>query len=201
MKTIIIIDDDLNLAEILSEKIKFIKGYNCIGIFPGPTSYLAADLKADYILLDILMAEMNGLDAIPLIIDRFPKTKILLQSSIDDSDALFTGLRLGAIGYICKGSNQTELAEIFEITQAGGSFISPNIARKMAEFFQSTRTLKESVTTREKDIIDGILEGHSYKMIGDKYAISIDTVRSHIRNLYKKLSINSKAELFNLMRK
>ena len=71
----------------------------------------------------------------------------------------------------------------------------------MADFYQSTRTVAESVTKREKDIIDGILAGHSYKMIGDKYAISIDTVRSHIRNLYKKLSINSKAELFNLMRK
>jgi DNA-binding NarL/FixJ family response regulator len=201
MKTIVIIDDDLNLAEILSEKIKFIKGYNCIGIFPGPTSYLANNLKADYILLDILMPDMSGLDAIPLIIERFPETNILIQTSVDDTDALFTGLKLGAIGYIYKGSTQSELAEIFEITQAGGAFISPNIARKMAEFYHSTRTLTESVTSREKDIIDGILEGYSYKMIGDKYAISIDTVRSHIRNLYQKLSINSKAELFNLMRK
>ncbi len=201
MKTIIIIDDDLDLAEILSEKIKFIKGFNCIGIFPGPTSYLANSIKADYILLDILMSEMNGLDAIPLITERFPETNILIQTSVDDTEALFTGLRLGAIGYIYKGSSQSELAEILKITEAGGAFISPNIARKMADFYQSTRTVAESVTKREKDIIDGILAGHSYKMIGDKYAISIDTVRSHIRNLYKKLSINSKAELFNLMRK
>jgi DNA-binding NarL/FixJ family response regulator len=79
--------------------------------------------------------------------------------------------------------------------------MTPKIARKVMDFFSGKKKVMDNLTEREVEIANTILEGLSYKMIGDKFGISLDTVRAHVKNIYKKLSINSKSQLFNIFKK
>ena len=118
---------------------------------------------------------------------------------MDDATTIFSALKAGAVGYIDKQSFDDNIEEVLESVSNGGAFMTPKIARKVIENFKTPKVT--NLSDRELDVVNGILEGMSYKLIADQNNISIDTVRSHIKNIYKKLSINSKAQLFNLFKR
>ena len=96
MKTIAIIDDDFTLGEILEKRVNDSSAFTSLGAFLGPLSFLEAQIKVDFILLDITMGEMNGIDAIPLILAKYPNTQIVMNSIIDDTEVILKALQLGA---------------------------------------------------------------------------------------------------------
>ena len=108
---------------------------------------------------------------------------------------------LGAVGYVDKQSFESNYEEVFNSIEQGGAYMTARIARRVIQHFQKPKNTLESLTTRENDVVKGILEGMSYKMVADKHQISLDTVRMNIKSIYKKLKINSKGELFRLMSK
>ena len=89
--------------------------------------------------------------------------------------------------------------EVFASIENGGAYMTPKIARMVISFFNNPRTVVEKLTSRENDIVKGILDGLSYKMIADRHEIAIDTVRMNVKKVYRKLRINSKSELFKMM--
>ena len=89
--------------------------------------------------------------------------------------------------------------EVFANIENGGAYMTPKIARMVISYFNNQRGITEKLTNREKDIVNGILDGLSYKMIADRFEIAIDTVRMNIKKVYRKLNINSKSELFKIM--
>lgn len=199
MKQIIIIEDDIHLAHEMQENINSIENMHCRHVFINPIDYLENPIEADIFLLDIVMPEMNGLEMIERILKLYPKSVIIMNTIQDDSETIFKALQLGASGYIDKQSFETKFTEVFECIGNGGAYMTPKIARRVIEFFNNPRTIMQELTVREKDIVNGILDGLSYKMIASKHDLALDTVRMYVKKVYRKLSINSKSELFKMM--
>ncbi len=199
MKKVIIIEDDIHLARLMQESVNEVENIICENVFTNPIEFLKKPIEADVFLLDILMPEMNGIQAIDKILKLFPNASIVMNTIKDDSETIFKSLQLGASGYIDKQSFEMNFREVFESIENGGAYMTPKIARQVITFFNQPRNISEQLTDREKDIVNGILDGLSYKLIADRYSISLDTVRMNVKKIYRKLKINSKSELFKIM--
>ena len=130
-----------------------------------------------------------------MIKDKLPNSDVVMLTVHDDAERIFKCLQGGASGYLLKNSPLEEIKHYLSILSIGGSPMSPRIARKVIEYFQPKKKLEKPLSEREYDIVLALVEGLSYKMIADKYDISLDTVRQHIRNVYRKLNVNSKGEV------
>lgn len=160
--------------------------------------YLEEHEKPRVILMDIQLPGMSGIKGIGLIKAKYPDIDIIMLTVYHDSHKIFNALRAGASGYLLKHTSLPEIKESIVNLVDGGAPMSPQIARKVINHFQENAPKKDpdsDLTPREHDIVNGLVDGLSYKMIADRYDISIDTVRAHIRNIYKKLHVNSKAEV------
>lgn len=151
----------------------------------------------DIMLMDIGLPGMSGISGMKIINERFPDISIIMFTVHEDSHKIFQSLCAGASGYLLKNTPFSRISEAIKIVHAGGSFMSPQIARKVMEFFHEKQKLPEEsvLTDKEKEIVLGLVDGLSYKMIADRSDISIETVRSHIKNIYKKLHVHSKADV------
>lgn len=199
MKNIIIIEDDIHLARLMQESVNEIENMSCKQIFTNPLDFLNNPVEADIYLLDIVMPEMNGIEAIERILKLYPNASIVMNTIKDDSETIFKALQSGASGYIDKQSFEMNFKEVFESIENGGAYMTPKIARQVISFFNQPKNISEQLTEREKDVVNGILDGLSYKLIADRYSIAIDTVRMNVKRIYRKLEINSKSELFKMM--
>lgn len=197
-KIVSIIEDDFTLSQLLQKKINKLDNFKCKNLFITINEFLLTNEKADILLLDINLPGTNGIDAIPTLLNKYPNLIIVMNTIKDDVDTIYKALELGAIGYIDKQSFNDNILEVLETVENGGAYMTPKIARKIIESFKKPKM--PNLTDREHDVVQGILDGYTYLQIADKYFITIDTVRSHIKNIYKKLSINSKAQLFKLYR-
>ena len=123
--------------------------------------------------------------------------EFIVFTSYGDWELVFDSLRAGAGGYLLKGSDLMEIKDAVLLLYSGGAPMSPEIAKKVIKYFSSEKITKvgEALTIKERQVVDGLVEGLSYKMIGGKLGISIDTVRFHIKHVYRKLHVNSKAEV------
>lgn len=199
MKNIIIIEDDIHLARLMQKSVNEIENMSCKQIFTNPLDFLNNPVEADIYLLDIVMPEMNGIEAIERILKLYPNASIVMNTIKDDSETIFKALQFGASGYIDKQSFEMNFKEVFESIENGGAYMTPKIARQVISFFNQPKNISEQLTEREKDVVNGILDGLSYKLIADRYSIAIDTVRMNVKRIYRKLEINSKSQLFKMM--
>ena len=197
---IALIDDNEVVLQILKHQIEQREDVDCVAAYTSVNQFLTEISAPNFIFLDLQMSPISGLEAIPLILEKFPHTSIIIHSSQDDQDSIFQSLQLGAVGYLFKEEVNDSLDSILEATLKGGSVMTPSIAKKVIEFFHRPVKLLNQLTPREMDVTQGVLDGLSYKMIADKHKLSIDTVRMNIKHVYKKLKINSKGQLFNLFR-
>jgi DNA-binding NarL/FixJ family response regulator len=198
---VVVIEDDRIISELLKNKINELASFSVVNTYENPVDFLTDNIKFDIILLDIVMPEMNGLDAIDPILIKYPEALIVMNTIKDDQETIFTALKRGALGFIDKQSFEVNFEEVLQVVANGGAFMTPSIARKVVNNFQEPSSSLEKLSPREKEIANGILKGLSYKLVAMEYGISIDTVRIHIKNIYRKLKINSKSQLFNLINK
>ncbi|MFD2531808.1 LuxR C-terminal-related transcriptional regulator [Gracilimonas halophila] len=198
MYQVALIEDDIEIAELIKNKLNNIEFLSSIDIYEGPLTYLNSGKKAPIILLDILMPEMNGLNAIPILLEYDPDALIIMHTIKNNSETIFQSIRSGAVGYIDKQSSNIDYTKVFRSILNGGAYLTPNVAYKIVNYFQTKKNQFNSLTDRENQITDKIVEAKSYKDIADELNISINTVRMHIKNIYGKLQINSKYELIKL---
>lgn len=199
MKQVIIIEDDIHLAHLMQDSINQLDNLECTRIYTNPIGFLNNPIQADIYLLDIVMPEMDGLTAIDKILKLYPDSNIIMNTIKDDSETIFKALQLGAIGYIDKQSFDSNFKDVFECIENGGAFMTPKIARMVISYINKPKAITKQLTDREKDIVNGIVDGLSYKLIADRHDIALDTVRMNVKSVYRKLKINSKAELFKIM--
>ena len=150
----------------------------------------------DLMLLDIELPGMSGIQGIYHIKQKYPELDIVMLTTFEEEEKIFNSLCAGACSYISKRTPLATIREAIFTVHRGGSYMSPSIARKIAQHFMpKERKEGELLSVRQKEIVQGIVDGLSYKMIADKLDISIDTVRDHIKRIYRALEVNSKAEV------
>ena len=154
------------------------------------------------VLSDIgLPGGLSGIEGIRRIKEVVPKADVLLISVFDDAARVFQALCAGAVGYLVKNTPLVMVKEHLLQVAAGGSPMSPSIARHVVAYFNPKPTAEEVLSERELQLVQGIEDGLSYKQIAGRLGIAAQTVNSHIRNIYRKMEVNSKAGLLNRRRK
>ena len=153
-----------------------------------------------FILLDIGLPGISGIEAIPKIKNKLPEAEIVILSSFKDNDHIFNALKAGASGYVLKASSLEHIEHTLLNLDKGVPALSPAIARRMINYFnQSKIEIKDiNLTKKESEALGFLVNGLSYKLIADEMNISINSVRYHVKNIYKKLHINSRPELQKL---
>ncbi|MDX1462261.1 MAG: response regulator transcription factor [Marinirhabdus sp.] len=149
------------------------------------------------VLLDINLPGISGVDGIPLIKRACPDIDIIMLTTFEETDVIFKALSNGACSYVSKRVSLEKISEAVSVVHEGGSYMSPSIARKIANFYMPKSEREHVLTSRQMQIVNGIVSGKSYKAIAEELFVSLNTVRSHIKNIYNLLDINSKAELIN----
>ena len=150
--------------------------------------------KIDVLLLDIELPGMNGTEGVKVFKEKYPNLITLMVTMHDENEKIFTALRNGAEGYLLKKTSPSELIDAIKVAVNGGSPMSPNIARKVISSFQKSRELDVELSEPEQEILTELAAGLSYKAISEKVFLSVDGVRYHIRNIYKKLEAKNRAE-------
>ncbi|NNC82787.1 MAG: response regulator transcription factor [Flavobacteriales bacterium] len=154
----------------------------------------------DILLLDIGLPGMSGLEALPRIREELPDVDVVMLTSYEDEQTILKALCSGAVGYISKKADQEEIVEALKIVQKGGSYMSPHIAREIVTHFARPKEEQKPqlLTERQLEIIQRLVDGLSYKEIADQLYVSVETVRSHIKKMYRALEVNNKAEAIAL---
>ena len=195
---VLIFEDNLSLRNTLYQLVDGSEGFKCVGAFENCSQLLknVQDTKPDVVLMDIQMPGMNGIEAVQVLRDKFPQLKIMMQTIFEDNDKIFQSIYAGASGYILKNTSPARFLEFIKETYEGGAPMSPAVATKVLKMLihQDSPAHDFNLSEREKEVLSFLVKGMSYKLIGEKCFISIDTVRAHIRNIYDKLHVHSKAE-------
>lgn len=153
--------------------------------------------RPDLVLMDIDMPEVNGMEGLKFIIRNFPETPVIMLTVFEDDEHVFDSICLGAKGYLLKKTSPEKIIEAIHDTMSGGSPMSPSVARKVIRSFAAIKQVAPkdyNLTKREKDILQSLVNGNSYKMIAAELGISINTVRQYIRSIYEKLEVHSMNE-------
>ncbi len=153
----------------------------------------------DVVLADIGLPGISGINGIKILRKEYPDINIIMLTVYNDPARIFSSLCAGATGYLLKNTPLEEIKRSIEVLDSGGSPMSPEIARKVVEYFNPSKPegYKSGLTQKENEVVHALVEGLSYKLAADKLNISIDTIRFHIRNIYRKLHVNSKAEVIS----
>ena len=151
----------------------------------------------DVVLMDINLPGVKGPDCVRLLKRQLPTVQFLMLTVYEDSDSLFNSLKAGASGYLLKRTASARLLEAIRDVHAGGSPMTPQLARRVVQFFTQpadTASPMASLTPGEKEFLDQLANGYAYKEIASRMKISIDTVRSYVRTVYEKLHVHSRTE-------
>lgn len=195
-----IVEDNSEVREYIIEWLDSDEKFKCIIKCESVEEVLnelnEADIP-DFILMDINLPGASGISGVKLIKDRFPDINIVMLTNYNDSVRIFDSLKAGASGYLLKNISFEELHREIELLLQGGAPMSPSVARKVLEYFRPEKKSSERsvLSGREKQVVECLVEGLSYKMIADRLNISDGTIYSHIKNIYRKLHVNSKGEV------
>jgi len=196
--TVVYYEDNSSLREGVAFLVQTAPGLELLATFSNCDTVKddMEDLKPDVVLMDIDLPGINGIDAAGIVKSVSPKTQVIMLTVFDNEEKIFQAIRNGASGYLLKNSSPAEIVESIFDVHKGGSPMTANVARKVLQYFQHQPRQKTdyNLSDREQEILKGLVNGYSYKLIANEYFISIDTVRSHIRHIYDKLHVNSKTE-------
>jgi DNA-binding NarL/FixJ family response regulator len=192
--TVGIIEDDETIRSGYAYLIGNTPGYKIAGSYPSfeeAAKKIAHD-NPDVILLDVELPGMNGIDAIPKLKKLVPDTYILILTVYEQDMLIFRALGNGASGYLTKNTPPEKIISAIHEVMEGGGPMSAHIARMVIRSFQ--RNEASPLTRRETEILEQIATGKSRKRIAEELFIDLETVKSHIKNIYHKLDVHSKAD-------
>jgi DNA-binding NarL/FixJ family response regulator len=199
---VIIYEDNNSLRETLAGLITFSKGLLLLGDFPRADNVASQveHYNPDVILMDIDLPGVNGIEAVKHIRQFNRQVQIIMLTVFDDNHHVLDAIYAGASGYILKQYISDHLVEAIGQVLQGEAPMSPGIARMVLESMHKTAHPVENpynLTPREKEILSKLSSGSSYKLIASELILSIDTVRSHIKNIYGKLQVHTQVDAVN----
>ena len=198
-----IFEDNKLVRDALQAILNGTPGYTCCGAFADGNRWLE-DIKRsdpDVVLMDIEMPGLNGIEISQQLHQVFPDLKILIQTVFNDSEKIFSALCAGASGYILKNDSPVKYLEAVNEVYNGGAPMNSIVAKKVLGFFGNKNIILVTpeandyqLSQREKEILQLMVSGDNYKAIAGKAFISYETVRTHVKNIYKKLHVVCRSE-------
>lgn len=197
--TIAIVEDDDVLRDSLMDIIESSPRWKFVAAFPDAESALLVLEKSpvQVVLMDIQLTGMTGIECVGKLAVSQPDTQILMVTVYDNNERIYNALAAGASGYLLKRDIPDKLLQALDDLLAGGSPMSSAIARKVVQHFKKETPHKQeelSLTSREKQIIDLLVKGALYKEIASELGIGVETVRTHLHKVYKKLHVRTRTE-------
>ena len=195
-----IIEDNKVIRDNVSKFIGFHEEFELGFIYESANRFLDSFIISEpgqihILLLDIGLPGISGLDAIPLILEKTPDINIVMLTTYEEEDVILKALCAGACSYISKKASLEDIVDALRIVANGGSYMSPSIAREIVNHLMGGRVSKATILTdRQKAILEKLVDGKSYQNISAELFISVETVRSHIKKMYKVLHVNNKTE-------
>lgn len=199
--TVMLIEDDVAVRNSYQSIVASTKQFILIGAFESyeeAFEQITID-PPDIVLMDISLCGINGIDATRLLKSQYPTMDIIMVSVHEDNEYVFNALKNGASGYISKSSTYHDLLFALNEVARGGAPMSTRIARMIVEDFH-VDTQNSPLAKRETEILKLLSHGKTYTQIADELVISRDTVRTHLRNIYRKLHVNKKSEAIQIGR-
>ena len=199
MIRVAIFEDNKHLRETLQLLINSSGTYTCVGAYSNCDEMIPMleVYPCDIVLMDIEMPGMNGIEATRLLKEHFPGVQVLIQTVFFEDEYIFNAICAGASGYILKTTSPQGYLQAIADVHSGGSPMTPGIARRMLELFKTNlqpTSTEYGLSAQEKKVLQLLVDGKSYKMIAADLSIAFDTVKSHVKNIYAKLHVNSGTE-------
>ena len=200
---IAIVEDHEEFRSKLTELLGEAPELNLLGAFKdGPAALKGIPpLKPDVVVMDIQLPGVDGVECVRELKAAMPATNFLMLTAYEDSDRLFESLKAGAGGYLLKRTSWVRLLQAIQELHAGGSPMTPQIARRVVQFFsgpaKSSPSGMDDLTAGQKKFLEELAQGYSYKEIADHLGITVHGVRNYIRKIYEKLHVHSKVEAIN----
>lgn len=212
-----IIDDKASNRNILKDKLQRHGHFETVLVaedgrdFLEKMKMLTEENLPEVALMDLEMPNMDGVDAIAAGSSFYPSVKFVVLTIFDDEDKIFNAIKAGAFGYLLKDESAENITDmLWQMHESGLGPISPGIAHKILQMVQNNElTLFQKskggnakslfdLTEREKEILQQLIQGFSYKEIGSHLEISVNTAKKHVINIYHKLHVNSRAQALHL---
>jgi DNA-binding NarL/FixJ family response regulator len=203
--SVCIVDDNPELRTVLSEIITMSDGYLCVGTLNTAAEAIQRipEIGPDVVLMDInLGSGESGIDCVRELKPRMRNTNFMMCTVYEEDDKIFEALSAGASGYILKKTTPTKMLDAIRELHEGGSPMSSQIARKVVAAFQNKPSNSQdsdlqNLSTREREILEWLSKGLTYKEIAAELFISQETVRKHVYHIYEKLHVSNRTEALN----
>jgi DNA-binding NarL/FixJ family response regulator len=194
-----IVEDKDKIREGLATLIDGSEGFTCTETFESAEAALRRlpSYKPDVVLMDIQLPRMSGIECVERLKQEHPDIQFMMLTVYEDDEKVFKSILAGATGYILKRTPPAELLEAIREVHEGGSPMSDQIARKVVQAFREmgkSSKETENLSDREMEILSYLAKGYHDKEIADKFFLSVKTVHTHLRNIYKKLHVRSRTE-------
>ena len=201
--TVAIVEDDKNYNNALKSLLDYSDDLLCVGQFFSGIEALEKipELSPDVVLMDIQLNDYLGCDLVKIFKSKNITSNFIMCTNYEDEDKIFASFRAGALGYIIKGEGMDKIINSIKEVSKGATPMSNSVAHKVLKHFQNLdqkSTIVNSLTNTELEILELLSEGKMYKEIADKKFVSIETVKKHVSNIYKKLGVSNKVEAINL---
>lgn len=194
-----VVEDSEKIRESLIALLSGSAGFRCVGHY-GSAEEAIKSLRLsqpDVVLMDINLPDMTGIECVKKLKGQLPSVKFIMHTVYEDEELLFKALRAGAHGYLVKRTPPAKLLESIAEVHDGSSPMSGHIARMVVQYFHQgsdREEATESLTDREREILEHLAKGYQNKEIAGLLGIGFDTVRSHLKNIYEKLHVSSRTE-------
>ncbi len=195
-------EDDTDIRQSLEEIISASGEMTCVAAFPNAEEFIESFkyIHADVVLMDINLPGKDGIKTVAQVKPLKPKVQYLMCTSYEEPEKTFDSLCAGATGYLVKNCTPEQLYNAIIDIYKGGSPMSPQIARLVVTSFnqQQKRTEEfETLTEREKEILQHLAKGFQYKEIAAKLFLSVETIRTYVRHIYEKLQVHTRTDAVN----
>ncbi len=198
MITVAVVEDDRGAREAICAVIDATDGFVLRGAYASAEEAITAlpDAEPDAVLMDIQLPGLSGIECVRKLKDQLLDTDFIMLTAMDDEESVFRSLGAGATGYLHKHATPQEILDAIREVRGGGSVISPGIARLLVRSFQPKS--EPGLSDRETEVLARLCNGENYRSIADALFISTNTVKAHIKSIYVKLHVHTRAEAVRL---